>query len=810
MTEQQQQQPTHFSFDKSFQEKIVQALIMDRQWASQLNEVIDIDFFQFSYLKLVTSTYLSYYRKYKEFPSTELLITMLKTELKNQNDKLLLDQIKTFLKKVATNQDLGDLPHVKEKALDFCKRRRLHQALMDSVGLIESEKYDKVIDVVKTAINAGNHHSPGLDLFEDVESRYSETARKTVPTGIPELDQRKILNGGLGAGELGVCIAPTGCHAKGTEILTYNGTLEKIEDIQVGDLIMGSDSKPRRVLKLVRGKENMYKITPNKGDSFVVNENHILSLQRTNLGCKSRNPKKNGEVINISVKDYLDKSKTFKHQYKLYTKGVSFEETYQTKLPIPPYLLGTLLGGDFINKNRVELTTADEEILNEWQQFAPNAGFRISSLPKEGNKTAGYYITNGYKHNNSIVKILSELGLAGKKGGNKFIPQQYKVASRKNRLEMLAGLLDACGYLNNKCFCHITKSKQLADDIVFLSKSLGLASYSEKTSKSCQNNYSGTCYAVTIFGETSIVPTRLARKQAKPRCQIKDVSRIGFEIEALEQDDFYGFTLTGDHLYLTGDFIVHHNCGKSHFLVHVGAQALLHKRNVLHYTFELNERAMGIRYDSHIMDIPSLECFDCKEEIKTYYQENKENLGRLRIKYYPTASASAMTLRGHIDKLSTQGFVPNIILVDYAGIMRSSDRYELLRLELKKVMEELRALATELDVPIWTAIQSNKEGANSDVVDLTNMAEGYGQAHVADFVVGLLRKSANKATGFGNIFIAKNRAGIDGIKYQIHLDTAKSKLRILTDQEVSEYTSTISEDEHSFVRKKLREMQNNI
>lgn len=455
-------EPTkQFSFDKNFQEKIVQALIVDRKWAMQMNEVIEIDHFTGGYLKLVSKTYLGYFRRYKEFPSTDLLITMLKTELRNKNDEVLLDQVKSFLKRVATNQDLGDLPHVKERALDFCKRQRLHQALSKSVDLINSEKYEKVIDVVKQAIHAGNCHSPGLDLFEDVEARYSETYRRTVATGIAELDQRKILNGGLGAGELGVCVAPTGV-------------------------------------------------------------------------------------------------------------------------------------------------------------------------------------------------------------------------------------------------------------------------------------------------------------------------------------------------------------GKSHFLVHLGAQAVLRKKNVLHYTFELNERAMGIRYDSHIMDIPSLDCYDCKEEISEFYKSNKEKFGRLRIKYYPTASATPLTLQNHIDKLATQGFKPDLICVDYAGLMRSADRYELLRLELKKVMEELRALAVELDIPLWTAIQSNKEGAQNDVVDLTNMAEGYGQAHVADFVVGLSRKSAQKATGFGNIFVAKNRAGIDGIKYQIHLDTAKSKVRILTDQEVADYSSELNDDTHSFIRRKLRQMNGDL
>lgn len=461
MKEEMPEQTNKFSFDRNFQDKIVQAMLIDRQWAVQIAEVLDVNYFQFGYLKLIAAVYLDYYGKYKELPSIDLLVTMLKDELKNEKDAVLLDQIKSFLKKVKSNEDLGDLPLVKDKALEFCKKVRLQKALEHSVELIESEKYDKIVDVVREAIHAGNHHSPGLDLFDDVEARYSETYRKTIPTGIQELDQRKVLNGGLGAGELGVVVAPTGV-------------------------------------------------------------------------------------------------------------------------------------------------------------------------------------------------------------------------------------------------------------------------------------------------------------------------------------------------------------GKSHVLVHVGAQAILHGKNVLHYTFELNERAMGIRYDSHIMDIPSLECYECKEEISQYYKENKENLGRLKVKYYPTSTATAMTLRSHIDKLaSTEKFIPDIVLVDYAGIMRSADRHELLRMELKKVMEELRSLSTDLDIPTWTAIQSNKEGAQADVVDLTNMAEGYSQAHVADFVLGLMRKSAEKATGFGNIFVAKNRAGVDGIKYQIHLDTAKSKLRVLTDEEVADRASILDEGgDKSFIRKKLREIQN--
>lgn len=452
----------HFNFDKSFQEKILQAMVIDRNWATQFTEVLDVGFFEFSYLKKVASTYVGYYNKYKEFPSLDLLATIVAGELKNPADEAIRGQVHDFLVRVSENRELGDLGYVKEKSLDFCKRAGLQKALEQSIEFIETEKYEKVVDIIKQAISAGNEHSPGLDLADDIDARYSETFRRVVPTGITELDQRKVLNGGLGAGELGVVIAPTGV-------------------------------------------------------------------------------------------------------------------------------------------------------------------------------------------------------------------------------------------------------------------------------------------------------------------------------------------------------------GKSHFLVNVGAQALLQGKNVLHYTFELNERAVGVRYDSHLLDIDSIECFDHKNLIKEFYENNTETLGRLRIKYYPTGGATVNTLRSHIDKLTVQGFVPDLLIIDYAGIMRSTEKYELLRLELKKIYEELRSFANELDIPVWTATQSNKEGADKDYVDLTNMAEAYGQAHVADFVLGLSRKALNKSTGYGNIFIAKNRAGVDGIQYQIHLDTARSKLRVLSENEVSsiQQDAELLEDGNmtNFFRQKIREYQ---
>lgn len=796
----------HFSFDKSFQEKIVQAFLIDRNWASQFAEVLDVNFFQYAYLKKIADTYMSYNKKYKEFPSMALLAQIVASELKNPSDSILRSQIHDFLLRVEENKDLGDLGYVKEKSLDFCKRAGLQKALEASIEFIETEKYEKVVETIKSAINAGNEHSPGLELRDDVDARYSETFRKTVATGVKQLDEKKILNGGLGAGELGVVVAATGCHAKGTLILMHDGSTKKVEDVLVGDLLMGPDSKSRTVLQLARGRERMYEITPIKGEKFVVNENHILSLKRTNDGTSLA-----GSTINITVKDYLFESKTFKHCHKLWRTGVEFERNSPTS--ISSYVLGLLIGDGWLSEKRIELTTADAEIASEFINEVEKMGNEVSVHAKKDNKAVGYYVIKGEKElgiagRNHVKNAINLLGLLNTNSGNKFIPYLYKCAPKKDRLELLAGLIDTDGYCSHNCYEYVSKSKQLAEDVQFVARSLGLMA-----NIACKMISNEQYWRVSISGDTWQIPSRLTRKQCNVRSQKKNVLLTGFSVKELNDDDFYGFALTDDHLYLTGDFMVHHNTGKSHLLTHFGAQALLQGKNVLHYTFELNERAVGIRYDSHLLDIDSIDCYDHKDKIKKYYEDNAETLGRLKIKYYSTGTATINTLRSHIDKLANEGFRPDVLIIDYAGIMRSTEKYELLRLELKKIYEELRGFANEVDIPVWTASQSNKEGANKDYVDLTNMAEAYGQAHVADFVLGLARKSMSKSTGYGNIFIAKNRAGVDGVQFQIHLDTARSKLRILSEEEFHKMKSDQEELEDgnlkNFFREKIREYQKN-
>jgi replicative DNA helicase len=447
-------------YGKSFQEKIFQGLLTDKTWAMQMTEVMTPEFFELKYLRFLTDRYFQYFLKYKDFPTLNLLITIVKEDLSQGNDTILRDQIVEFLHRMKTNPDVSDLQYVKEKSLDFCKRQAFKGALTKAVELIETEQFDGVVNIMKEAVGAGLPASIGHDFFKDIEARFTRQRRFTITTGINQLDRKDVLNGGLGKGELGVVVAPTGV-------------------------------------------------------------------------------------------------------------------------------------------------------------------------------------------------------------------------------------------------------------------------------------------------------------------------------------------------------------GKSHYLVSMGAAALKMGYNVVHYTFELSETVVGTRYDSHLCRISATDVPDSRDLVIEEYSQMKD-LGRLIIKEYPTGSASITTLRNHIEKLLLKGIKPDILVIDYADIMRSSRKYDSMRHELKLIYEELRALAVDFQVPIWTASQANRDASNSEVVGLENMSEAYGKAMVADFICAISRKPSEKLMGSARLNVAKNRAGRDGFVFPIKIDTSQSRIEVLDEiaemtlEEVNQGDSSSMKD---LLRKKWKEVQ---
>lgn len=218
--------PSFASYGKNFQEKIVHALLVDHAFAEQMMEVIKGSYFDQKYLQFLAERYFRYAEKYKVFPTLQLMATICRDELKQGSDKLLAEQIVDYLVRLKSNPDTGDLPFVKDKSLDFARKAALKEAMEKSIDLMENEKYDSIVDIMKKATIVGTTPSLGHDFFTDIEARFQPQIRNAIPTMIPELDHREILNGGLGSGELGVVVAGTGvgkCAFYDTKIkIKYN------------------------------------------------------------------------------------------------------------------------------------------------------------------------------------------------------------------------------------------------------------------------------------------------------------------------------------------------------------------------------------------------------------------------------------------------------------------------------------------------------------------------------------------------------------------------------------------------------------
>ena len=216
--------------------------------------------------------------------------------------------------------------------------------------------------------------------------------------------------------------------------------------------------------------------------------------------------------------------------------------------------------------------------------------------------------------------------------------------------------------------------------------------------------------------------------------------------------------------------------GKSMVLVHLGSEAVKSGKTVVHYTLELSETVIGIRYDSCITGVPLNDVHSFKENI---YERVTELEGSLIIKEYPTKSATTNTIKMHLEKLRNRGIEPDLIILDYADLLRPISGLREKRHELETIYEELRGVAQESKCPIWTASQTNRSGLNAEVITMESISEAFNKCFVSDFIFSVSRTADDKAANTGRMFIAKNRNGPDGIIYPLIMDTSNVKIKVL-------------------------------
>ncbi len=356
-----------------------------------------------------------------------------------------------------------------------------------------------------------------------------------------------------------------GCLSYGTKILMFDGSYKEVQDIVVGDKLMGIDSTPRTVLELKRGREQMYWIHQNKGMSYRVNESHILSTKHHKKG-----------LVNQTVLEYLS-HKTSARDYKGYKSNLI--EFPEKELKIDPYFLGLWLG-DGTTSNFPNITNNDIEI----EQYLKENFIIKGVWKKKNNETSKTY--NLYKEGIS-EEFKKYFGINNKSNlKSKFIPKDFIVNSSENRKKLLAGLIDTDGYIDakKKEYEIITKSKQLAKDIVFLVRSLGFyvnCRIKNATCTNCKEKY----YKVwrITFSVDRDLPIRVERKKVLELSKFKNRLHTGLRIEKDIVDNYYGFTLDKDNLFILEDFTVTHNSGKTSIIKYL--ENFIYKHTRYNYNF---------------------------------------------------------------------------------------------------------------------------------------------------------------------------------------------------------------------------------
>ncbi len=207
--------------------------------------------------------------------------------------------------------------------------------------------------------------------------------------------------------------------------------------------------------------------------------------------------------------------------------------------------------------------------------------------------------------------------------------------------------------------------------------------------------------------------------------------------------------------------------GKSWMLINIGANAVKKGKTVIHYTLELNDNYVGQRYDSVVTGIAA-------QNLKNYTSDIEEKLetlsGELIIKYYPTKSTGVMGIKAHIEKTIMLGNKPDLVVIDYGDLLKvntKKDKHE----ALEELYEEMRGMAGEYNVPVWTASQAGRSALEDDVIEADKIASSYGKVMVADFLMSLSRKVEDKLSGTGRGHVIKNRFGPDGITLPSKINT---------------------------------------
>jgi replicative DNA helicase len=718
--------------------------------------------------------------------------------------------------------------------IEFHSRIILQKFIQRSLIKISSEiieeSYDESTDVFDlldkaesklyevTQGNIKRSSETAQSLVIQAKKRIEEIANKEglsgIATGFDKLDK---ITSGWQPSDLIIIAARPGmgkCLGKGTKVLLFDGSLKKVEDIESGELLMGDDSKPRVVKSIARGREKMYWVHQNKAISYRVNESHILSLKRSRV----EGGYQKGEILNITVKDYLLKSDKFKSNYKGYKVAVDFSNK---EVPLEPYYLGLWLGDGHSYSQRI--TNIDEEIINYLDDYANRLESELVVYEQE-NRTNSYGIVNRNKFSEPVFSTciqseLRKLNLIQ----NKHIPHDYLTNSKKNRLALLAGIIDSDGYYSNEfnCFEIVQKREEFSKQIKFLCDSLGFRTSLKKKKTSIKSSgFEGEAYRLRLFGNLNEIPTKVERKKAREWKSKVDWTVTGITIAFDCVDDYYGFEIDGNRLFLLEDMTVTHNTA---FVLSMARNiAIDFGQPVALFSLEMSSVQLITRLISSETGLSSEKLRTGKLEKHEWEQLSVKvkNLEKAPLYIDDSPSLSIFDLRAKARRLASQHGI-KLIIVDYLQLMTAGasgkgpgNREQ----EISTISRNLKALAKELSVPVIALSQLSRavetRGSSKRPL-LSDLRESGAIEQDADIVSFIYRPEYYKidewddddrspTEGQAEFIIAKHRNGsLESIRLKFIGNLGKFDNLDDYSSGFSDLPSRMNADETAFITKNL-------
>lgn len=404
--------------------------------------------------------------------------------------------------------------------------------------------------------------------YMDVDSGTRKGTQNSV-IGITSKDDESKLRGSRGVLYL---LEEAGCHIKGTECYKANKTIDKVENIKVGDSLLGPDMKPRKVLKVFTGVRKLYKITLSNGDYQIVTDNHPVYTKVRTWGKSAKE-----EFKTFTCEELLQRN--YKKGHYIVKQPILYEHK---NVLIDPYMLGLWLGdGD---SSRISFAAAEREIKEYFNSFKDRCHLRhlhntdkcdVVHFPKAENQD----LYNAFTKYNLF--------------GNKHIPEDYKHNSTDVLLNLLAGIIDSDGYYDsNKHIYEIVQHNSRKDiiyDLKEIAEDLGMRCTITTKVGSKTSMKPGELYYRLFIRSNIEIPVKIEKKKFKNRSNYRnklDWTEYSFTIDYYGEGEYYGFLIDGDHLFLLKDRTIVHN----------SFPRLLNLYQVLRPSVEDGNRVFGLIY----------------------------------------------------------------------------------------------------------------------------------------------------------------------------------------------------------------------